>query len=155
MLNTGSKAPNFVLFDQDGKKCNLKDYHGQWVLLYFYSRDNTPGCTKEACAFRDNFPSFKKLGIKIFGLSADSVASHKKFAEKFQLNFLLLADEEKQVLKKYKVWAKKKMAGKTFFGIKRSSYLIDPRGKIAKVYKTVKPTEHAEQVLRDLKELIS
>ncbi len=155
MLKVGLKAPDFVLLDQDERKHKLKDYYGQWVLLYFYPRDNTPGCTKEACAFRDIFPNFKKIEIKVFGISADSITSHKKFAEKFNLNFSLLADEEKKVLKKYKVWTKKKMAGKTFFGIRRSSYLINPQGKIVKVYKTVKPAEHARQVLEDLQELMS
>jgi len=154
MLKAGSKAPNFILLDQDGKQHKLNDYRGHWVLLYFYPRDNTPGCAKEACAFRDDLKIFKRKGVLVFGLSADSVASHKKFAEKYVLNFPLLADEEKQVLKKYGVWAKKKITGKPFYGIKRSSYLVNPKGKIVKVYKTVKPAEHAQQVLEDLQELM-
>ncbi|TSC89133.1 MAG: peroxiredoxin Q/BCP [Parcubacteria group bacterium Gr01-1014_3] len=134
--------PNFSLPDQTSKIHNLKDYKGQWVLVYFYPKDDTPGCVKEACAIRDNFPAFKKLGIQVFGISADSVKSHAKFAEKYDLPFTLLADEDKKVVKE---WG----------GIARTSFLIDPKGKVAKVYEKVKPETHAEEVLADLSKLLN
>lgn len=143
-------APNFTLADQDGKTHSLSDYKNSWVLLYFYPKDDTPGCTKEACAIRDNFPAFKKLKIQIFGISVDSVKSHKKFAEKYKLPFTLLADENKEVVKKYGVWAKKKFMGREYMGTLRTSFLINPKGKIAKIYESVKPDIHAEEVLKDL-----
>jgi peroxiredoxin Q/BCP len=154
ILKEGTKAPAFNLPDQNGEKHSLSTYKGQWVLVYFYPKDNTPGCTKEACAIRDNFPAFNKLKIKVFGVSKDSVASHLKFAGQYDLPFTLLSDEGLDMLKKYGVWQKKKMAGREYMGIVRISYLIDPKGKVAKVYPKVKPPEHAEQVLEDLKELI-
>ncbi|MCK4537244.1 MAG: thioredoxin-dependent thiol peroxidase [Candidatus Krumholzibacteria bacterium] len=153
-LKEGTKAPAFNLPDQNGDKHRLSAYKDQWVLVYFYPKDNTSGCTKEACAIRDNFPAFKKLKIKVFGVSKDSVASHARFVDKYELPFTLLSDEGLDMLKKYGVWQKKKMAGREYMGIVRISYLIDPKGKIAKVYPKVKPPEHAEQVLEDLKGLI-
>lgn len=153
MLKIGSLAPDFELLDQDGKSHKLSDYIGNFVLIYFYPKDDTPGCTKEACMIRDDFPNFKKLKAKVFGISADSVKSHKKFAEKYNLPFTLLSDEQKVVLKKYKAIGEKSMFGKTFLGIKRMSYLIDREGKISKVYENVKPAIHAEEVLSDLKSL--
>lgn len=152
-LKISQKAPDFKLPDQDGKVHKLSDYKGQWVLLYFYPKDNTSGCTVEACGIRDNFPAFQKLKAKVFGVSADSVQSHKKFAEKYKLPFTLLADEDKKALNAYGVWAKKKMMGREYMGIVRTSFLIDPRGNIAKIYENVKPPVHAEEVLRDLKSL--
>lgn len=149
-LKAGDKAPDFSLPDQDGKKHKLSDYKGSWVLLYFYPKDFTPGCTKEACGIRDNFAGFGKIGAEVLGVSADSVESHKKFAQKHQLPFRLLADEEKQVVKLYEVWQRKKIMGREFFGTKRTSFLIDPAGKVAKIYKTVKPAVHAQEVLQDL-----
>ena len=146
-------APDFTLPDQAGKNYTLSDYRGAWILVYFYPKDNTPGCTKEACVIRDNFPAFGKLGAKVFGISGDSVASHKRFADKHELPFVLLSDENKEVLNKYGVWQKKKLAGREYMGIVRWSYLIDPEGKIAKIYENVKPESHAEQVLADLEEL--
>ncbi len=146
-------APDFSLSDQEGKIHNLSQYKGQWILLYFYPKDDTPGCTKEACAIRDNFPAFKKLKIQVFGISVDSVKSHKKFAEKYELPFTLLADENKAVVKKYGVWAKKKFMGRKYMGTLRTSFLINPQGKIAKIYETVKPEIHAEEVLADLRVL--
>ena len=143
MLKTGIKAPIFEALDQLGNSHKLKDYTGQWVLLYFYPRDNTPGCTTEACALRDNYSQFKKAGIVILGVSSDSVASHDKFVTKFQLPFTLLADTEKKIIKAYE-------AGGLF---KRISYLINPQGEIVKVYEKVKPAEHAEEVLKDMKEI--
>jgi peroxiredoxin Q/BCP len=139
--------------DQEGKVHNLADYKGQWVLMYFYPKDDTPGCTKQACAIRDDFPAFKKLGLTVFGVSADSVKSHAKFVEKYELPFTLLADEDKKVVEQYGVWGKKKFMGREYMGIARTSFLINPEGVIAKVYENVKPDLHAEMVLSDLKEL--
>lgn len=139
--------------DQNGKMHRLSDYKDRWVLVYFYPKDDTSGCTKEACVLRDNLPDFKKLDCVILGISVDSVKSHDKFAKKYGLNFALLADEEKDVVTKYGAWQKKKFMGKEYMGIKRMSYLIDPDGKVAKVYSDVKPAEHALEVLNDLKSL--
>lgn len=140
-------APDFELPNQDGKIHKLSDYRGEWVLLYFYPKDDTPGCTKEACAIRDNFPAFGKLKVKVFGVSVDSIKSHKKFTEKYDLPFTLLADEKKETVKKYGVWAKKKFMGREYYGTLRTSFLIDPKGKIVKIYENVKPEIHAGEVL--------
>lgn len=153
-LEIGDSAPDFTLADQNGESHALSDYKGEWVLLYFYPKDDTPGCTKEACQIRDNFQDFKKLKVAIFGVSADSVARHKKFAEKYKLPFTLLADEGKKVLNLYGVWGKKKFLGHEYMGIFRSSFLINPKGRIEKIYENVKPVIHAEEVLRDLRELM-
>ena len=153
-LKKGQRAIDLKLKDQNGKFHKLSDYKGKWVLLYFYPKDDTPGCTKEACAIRDNLPDFKKLKIKVFGVSVDSVESHKKFSEKYNLPFTLLSDEEKRVVKDYGVWGRKKFMGKTFMGTKRTSFLINPQGVIEKVYKNVVPEKHAEEVLKDLKKII-
>ncbi|MEK7545457.1 MAG: thioredoxin-dependent thiol peroxidase [Patescibacteria group bacterium] len=152
-LKIGQKAPGFHLPDQAGKEHDLKDYAGKWVLLYFYPKDDTPGCTTEACTLRDNFPKFKKMKAVVLGISADAVKKHAKFAEKYDLPFTLLADEEKKLVNAYGVWAKKKFMGREYMGILRNSYLINPEGKIAKIYEKVKPQEHAEEVLADLKAL--
>ena len=152
-IKIGAKAPTFTLPDQTGTKHKLADYGGKWVLLYFYPKDDTSGCTKEACALRDNFPHFKKIKAVVLGVSIDSVASHKKFAEKYQLPFTLLADDQKEVVQKYEVWGEKSMYGRKYFGTHRRSFLISPEGKIAKIYEKVKPETHAEEVLADLKEL--
>lgn len=149
-LKVSQKAPDFKLPDQDGKVHKLADHKGEWVLVYFYPKDDTPGCTKEACMIRDNFPEFKKLHVQVFGVSADSAAKHAKFAEKYKLPFTLLADEEKEMIKKYGVWAKKKFMGREYMGILRTSFLIDPTGKIAKIYENVQPPVHAEEVLQDI-----
>jgi thioredoxin-dependent peroxiredoxin len=149
----GKKAPEFTLLDQEGAAHKLKDYRGEWVLLYFYPKDNTPGCTIEACTIRDQFKDFKKFGAKVLGVSTDSVASHKKFANAFELPFTLLADEHKEVVGKYGVFGEKKFMGRTYMGTKRVSFLIDPEGKIAKVYEKVKPLAHAAEVIADLKAL--
>ena len=119
-------------------------------MVYFYPKDDTPGCTKEACAIRDDIPRFDKLKVKVLGISVDSVKSHKKFAEKYKLPFTLLSDEKKEVVKKYGVWQKKKFMGREYMGTLRTSFLIDPAGKIAKIYESVKPEVHAEEVLKDL-----
>src|SRR3989344_5757118 len=153
MLKTNTKAPEFKLPDQDGKIHSLSEFKGQWILLYFYPKDDTPGCTKEACSIRDSFPSFEKLKAVVLGISVDSVKSHRKFADKYKLPFTLLADEEKKVVKLYGVWVKKKMMGREYMGTLRTSFLIDPQGKIAKIYENVKPEIHANEVLSDLKNL--
>ncbi len=149
-LNAGQRAPLFALPDQDGKTRALADYAGGWVLIYFYPKDDTPGCTVEACGFRDNLPRFKKSKLTVLGISADSVASHKKFAAKFGLPFALLSDESKQIIKKYGAWGKKTFMGRTFDGIFRTSFLIDPRGIIRKIYEKVKPPEHPVEVAHDI-----
>lgn len=154
MPKLNSRAPSFKLLDQDGKVHNLKDYLGGFVLLYFYPKDDTSGCTAEACAVRDELPNFKKLKCKVFGISPDTVESHKKFANKYKLNFTILADPDKKVLEKYGVWREKSMYGRKYMGVVRSSFLIDPKGKIVKIYEKVKPETHAEEVLEDLKTLI-
>ncbi len=152
-MNVGDIAPDFTLLDQDGREHTLSKYRGRYVLLYFYPKDDTPGCTKEACMIRDAFPRFEGIHARVFGISVDSVESHQKFAEKYQLPFRLLADNEKKVVELYGVWGEKKMMGRTYLGTKRTSFLIDPNGAIAKVYENVKPEVHAEEVLADLKEL--
>lgn len=154
-IKVGQLAPDFELPDQNGKIHKLSTYRGQQVLLYFYPKDETPGCTKEACTIRDNFPTFEKLKVKVFGVSVDSVKSHKKFSEKYNLPFTILADEKKEAVKKYGVWAKKKFMGKEYYGTYRTSFLIDPKGKIAKIYENVKPEIHAKEVLKDLKVKLS
>lgn len=127
------------------------DYLGKWVALYFYPKDDTPGCTVEACSFRDRFSELKRAGIVVLGISVDPVRRHAKFAEKYSLPFTLLADEEKIVVEKYGVWAKKKFMGREYMGTLRMTFLIDPVGKIAKVYEHVRPDAHAEEVLADVK----
>ena len=153
-LSVGHEAPNFSLQDQNGTTHNLGDYRGRWVLVYFYPRDNTPGCTKEACAIRDTFADFEKIGAVVLGISTDSVKSHDRFAAKHDLPFAILSDEEKKVVKRYGVWVKKKRYRREYMGSARQSFLVDPTGVIAKIYKTVKPAEHAAEVLGDLEELM-
>ena len=151
LVQAGKKAPEFNLPDQNGKIHKLSDYKGNYKLLYFYPKDDTPGCTKEACMLRDNFPAFKKLGITVFGVSADSEKSHKKFEEKYDLPFTLLADTDHKVADSYGAWGLKKMMGREYSGMFRVSFLIDGEGKITKVYEKVRPEMHAEEVLADLK----
>ena len=145
------KASEFALPDQNGKTHKLSDYKGKWVLIYFYPKDDTPGCTKQACVIRDSLPDFKKLKLTVLGVSVDSVKSHAKFASKYKLPFTLLSDEDKKVVKKYGVWAKKKFMGREYMGTLRTSFLINPEGKIAKIYEQVKPELHAAEVLKDMK----
>jgi peroxiredoxin Q/BCP len=144
------KANDFSLPDQNGKTHKLSDYKGGWVVLYFYPRDDTPGCTKEACSFRDNINEFKKNGLTILGVSKDSVESHKKFADKYKLNFTILSDVEKEVIKAYGAWGEKSFMGKVFEGTLRNTYLIDPKGNVAKKYEKVNPLIHSGQILKDL-----
>ena len=145
------KAIDFNLADENGVFHKLSDYTGKWVVLYFYPKDNTPGCTKEACNFRDTLAELKKYGVEILGVSKDSVASHRKFADKYHLNFTILSDESKETIKSYQAWGMKKFMGKEFEGTIRKSYLIDKTGNIAKVYEKVDPTKHAAEILNDIK----
>jgi len=143
------KAPNFELLDQDNVIHTLSDYAGSWLLVYFYPKDDTPGCTKEACAFRDMSSEFAKRGIKVVGISKDTVKSHRKFADKFELPFTLLSDPEKTTIQAYNAWGEKKFMGRIFDGILRMSFLIDPQGNIVKEYPKVTPDQHAEEILTD------
>ena len=152
-IQVGDPAPEFTLPDQNGEQHSLSEYRGHWVLIYFYPKDDTPGCTKEACAIRDNFPQFGQLDARVLGISIDSVASHKKFEQKYELPFTLLADEDKNVVRLYEVWGLKKSFGREYQGTKRMSYLVNPEGQIAKIYKSVKPKAHAQQVLGDIQAL--
>ncbi len=154
-LEKNMLAPDFTLPDQDGQEHSLSQYRGQWVLLYFYPKDDTPGCTKEACSLRDAFPKFERLHIKVLGVSVDSSESHKKFVEKYSLPFTLLSDAHKKVVTCYGVWAEKASTsmGRGHEGVVRSSFLIGPTGTIEKIYTDVEPEKHAEEVLRDLKRL--
>lgn len=150
MIQENTLAPDFTLHDQDGALHTLSKLRGKWVLIYFYPKDDTPGCTKQACAIRDAWGEFEKNECIVLGISTDSEKSHKKFEEKYTLPFTLLADTEKDVVKAYGVWAPKKFMGREFIGTLRSSFLIDPEGKVVKVYEKVKPEIHAEMVLKDL-----
>ena len=147
MPKEGSVAPNFTAKDANGETVRLKDLRGQKVVLYFYPKDDTPGCTKEACAFRDAFADFKKREIKVLGVSVDSEASHKKFAAKYKLPFTLLADPDHSIADAYGVYGEKKFMGRTYLGVKRVTFLIDEKGKVKKVFEKVKPEEHAKDVL--------
>lgn len=152
MIEVGKKAPAVKLEDQNGNEINLADYKGKKVVLYFYPKDNTSGCTKEACNFRDSFPKFKGVKAVIFGVSPDSVASHKKFAEKYDLPFSLLADPEKKVLEAFGVWKEKSMYGKKYMGVERTTVIINEEGKISKIFSKVKVEGHTEGVLSALGE---
>lgn len=153
MLRPGSIAPDFTLLDQDGKPHTLSGYRGKWVLIYFYPKDDTPGCTKQACSVRDAKTDFQKMKTVVLGISADTVQSHKKFAQKHQLSFPLLADVDKKAIRAYGAWGKKKFMGREYEGILRISYLVDPLGKIARSYERVRPAEQAEEVLGDLESI--
>jgi peroxiredoxin Q/BCP len=147
MLKEGTVAPNFAAKNANGEAVRLKDLRGQRVVLYFYPRDDTPGCTKEACSFRDAFADFKKRDIKVLGVSVDSEASHKKFTAKYKLPFTLLADPDHPIADAYGVYGEKKFMGRTYMGVKRMTFLIDEKGKIKKVFEKVKPEAHALEVL--------
>lgn len=153
MLNPGVLAPDFSLPDQSGKKHSLTDYRGRWVVLYFYPKDDTPGCTKEACNFRDEKGRLEELGAVVLGVSADDVQSHGKFHRKYDLNFPLLSDPDKTTIRAYGAWGKKVMYGKEYEGVFRYTYLIDPEGRVAKVWDKVKPDQHALEVAEALIEL--
>lgn len=150
MLETGIKAPDFTLLNQDGQEVSLSDYRGKKVILYFYSKDNTAGCTKQACAFAENYPEFNEKGAEIIGISKDNVSSHRKFADKYSLPFTILANPELDVLQKYDVWKEKNMYGKKVMGVVRTTYLINEEGMIEKAFSKVKAAENAAQMLNEL-----
>ncbi|MCC9602029.1 thioredoxin-dependent thiol peroxidase [Stieleria sp. JC731] len=152
-LEPGTKAPAFTLKDDAGNKVKLSDLKGNPVVLYFYPRDDTPGCTKEACAFRDRYDEMKALGAQLFGVSADTAESHAAFREKYSLPFPLLVDEKHAMLEKYGAWREKNMYGKISMGIQRSTYLLDAEGKVVKVWKRVKVDGHDQKVIEAITEL--
>lgn len=149
-LKEGDVAPKFSVATSGGGKISLADFKGQNVILYFYPKDDTPGCTKEACAFRDNFAEFKKKGAVVLGVSPDSIKSHDKFVDKFKLPFTLLSDEDKKIVEAYGVWGEKTFMGRNYLGVYRVTFLIGPDGKIKKIWPNVKPDEHVEEVLAAL-----
>jgi len=149
-LKAGDPAPEFSAATSGGGRISLSDYNGKKVILYFYPRDDTPGCTKEACAFRDYFADFKKKGAVVLGVSPDSVKSHDKFVDKFKLPFTLLSDEDKKIAAAYGVWGEKTFMGRKYLGVYRVTFLIGPDGRIKRIWPAVKPEEHAEEVLAAL-----
>ena len=150
MLEKGTKAPDFTLFDKDGNEVSLSDFSGKKIVLYFYPKDNTPGCTRQACAFAESFKKFKELDAVVIGISKDSVSSHVKFAEKYSLPFVLLSDPEHKVIEAFGAWQEKKNYGKTYFGTVRSTFIIDENGMIEKVMPKVKPDTNAAEILEYL-----
>jgi peroxiredoxin Q/BCP len=142
----GNKAPAFSVLDDQDRRVSLKDFEGRPVVLFFYPKDDTTGCTKEACSFRDALPRFDKMNATILGISPDSTKSHRKFKEKYDLPYTLLADEDHKVAEQYGVWGEKSMYGRKYLGILRTTFVIDAKGKIAKVFEKVKPEEHATEV---------
>ena len=150
MIEVGMKAPDFTLSDKNGKAVSLSDFLGKKVVLYFYPKDNTPGCTRQACAFAGLYKEFEKKGVEVVGISRDSVASHVKFAEKHGLNFVLLSDPELEAIKAYGVWQEKKMCGKVSMGVVRTTFIIDEQGIVAEVMPKVKPDTNAEEILAKL-----
>ena len=152
ILGEGKKAPDFKVLASNGEIVSLKDFKGQRVVLYFYPKDNTPGCTVEACGFRDQYKKIEKAGAVILGVSPDSVKSHEKFIDKFKLPFLLLADEEKEICKAFGVWIKKSMYGREYMGVQRATFIISVDGKIEKVYPKVDTKTHDQEVLQYLKD---
>lgn len=147
MLEVGTKAPDFTLLDKNGESIHLSDFIGKKIVLYFYPKDNTPGCTRQACAFAQSYDAFKEKDIIVIGISKDSVASHLKFAEKHELPFILLSDPELQAIQAYDVWKEKKLYGKVGFGVVRSTYIIDEQGIIEKAMPKVKPDTNAAEIL--------
>ena len=150
MLEVGTKAPDFTLPDQNGDLHSLSEYKGKKIILYFYPKDNTAGCTKQACGFAERYPQFIEKGAVVLGISKDSVASHKKFEEKYGLPFTILSDPELVAIQAYDVWQEKKNYGKTYMGVVRSTYLIDENGKIVKAFEKVKAADNPEQMLGEL-----
>lgn len=155
MLKVGQIAPDFSLPDQEGNMFSLSSFSGNYLLIYFYPKDDTPGCTTETCSFRDNLEKFKEQGAHIIGISADGTKSHKKFSDKHSVNFPLLSDESHEVLEKYGVWQEKSMMGRKYMGIVRSSLLINKDREVIKVYEKVNPLTHTSEVLKDLRDLSS
>jgi len=154
LLVAGVSAPSISAKDQAGKPVSLEEYLGKKVVLYFYPKDDTPGCTKEACAFRDNFPNFNALGVDVLGVSVDDESRHKKFAEKYQLPFRLVSDPDKTIVEAYGVWGLKKFMGHEYMGTNRVTYLIDEKGVIEKVWPKVNPAQHAQELLGYLQQKI-
>lgn len=154
MVTVGDPAPSFTLSDQHGAVHTLEQYAGRWLVLYFYPKDDTPGCTKEACSFRDDKAHLETLGASVLGVSADDTASHAAFSSKYSLNFPLLADPERSCITAYGAWGKKNMYGKEYEGVMRFTYLIDPAGKIAHIWKKVNTEEHAQEVAQVLQTLL-
>ncbi len=150
MLEIGQKAPNFTLPNKDGQMVSLSDFLGKKVVLYFYPKDNTPGCTRQACAFASLYDGFKAKNIQVIGVSKDSVASHVKFAEKYSLPFILLSDKDLEAIKAYDVWQEKKMCGKVGMGVVRTTFIIDEAGNIQKIMNKVKPDTNAQEILAEL-----
>ena len=150
MLEAGMKAPDFTLNDKDGKAVSLSDFLGKKVVLYFYPKDNTPGCTRQACAFAGAYGEFKNKNVEVIGISRDSVASHVKFAEKYNLPFILLSDPELEIIKAYGVWQEKKLYGKVSMGVVRTTFIIDENGNVEKIMKKVKPDTNAAEILAEL-----
>ncbi|HIV87892.1 MAG TPA: thioredoxin-dependent thiol peroxidase [Candidatus Pygmaiobacter gallistercoris] len=147
MLKVGTKAPNFTLRDREDREVHLSDFLGKRVVLYFYPRDNTPGCTRQACGFAQAYQEFERRGVVVIGISKDSVASHQKFAQKYDLPFVLLSDPELQAIQAYDVWKEKKLYGKVSMGVVRTTYVIDPQGMIEKAMPKVKPDTNAAEIL--------
>ncbi len=152
-IPSGIPAPNFKLADENGEPHELKEYLGRPVVLYFYPKDDTPGCTTEACNFRDDYSAYQPAGVVILGISPDSSRSHSRFQSKYQLPFKLLSDEDHLVCEQYGVWGLKKMMGREYFGVMRTTFLISPDGMIARVFENVKPAQHSQEVLAALKEI--
>ncbi len=147
-ISSGILAPDFTLLDETGTPHRLSEYRGKQVVLYFYPKDDTPGCTTEACNFRDDYSAYQDTGVEILGVSPDSPASHTRFKQKYQLPFTLLADEDHKVADLYGVWGPKKYMGRSYEGILRTTFLIDPDGQIVKVFENVKPAEHSAEILQ-------
>ncbi len=147
MLKIGQKAPDFTLASSNGKSLSLKDFAGKKIVLYFYPKDNTSGCTKEACSFENNLKAIKKKGAVVIGVSADNIDSHEKFAKKYGLSFPLLSDEKKEIIKSYGVWKEKSMYGKKYFGIERATGVIDEKGIVRQIFNNVKVDGHTDEVL--------
>jgi peroxiredoxin Q/BCP len=154
MIEVGKKAPDFKLISDKGKEVSLKDYLGKKVILYFYPKDNTPGCTKEACDFTENLNILKNKNTVVIGISKDSIESHIKFKNKYNLRIDLLSDESVEVMKKYEVWKEKSLYGKKFMGIERSTFIIDEKGKIKSIFRKVKVDGHIQEILKELKKII-
>lgn len=150
MLEAGQKAPDFILKDKEGKNVSLSDFRGKKVVLYFYPKDNTPGCTRQACAFSGLYSEFQKRGVEVIGISKDSIASHVKFSEKYNLNFILLSDPELIAIQAYGVWQEKKLYGKVSMGVVRTTFIIDENGIVEKVMPKVKPDTNASDILAEL-----
>jgi peroxiredoxin Q/BCP len=150
MVEVGAKVPDITLQDDNGQTVRLADLQGKPYILYFYPKDDTPGCTKEACSFRDNYAAFKQAGVEVYGVSVDSVASHAKFRDKYHLPFRLLADPDHKLADTVGAWGEKTFMGKTYMGVLRTTFVVGPDGTIQRVYPDVKPDEHAGEILRDI-----